>query len=252
MAHERTYPCLPCADLDASIAFYESLGFVRTYRQLRPNPYAVVVLEDLQIHLFGMPDFDPQDSYGSVIVAVPDPDLLYSAFAERLRAAYGKLPVAGLPRILRPRKKYGTVRGFSVVDPGGNWLRIYKLGDTEQQDPEDQPEGLAKIIEVAARLGDAHGDAGQALATLEAGLARYPAAPALDRARAQLYRAELAVRLDMPERAAASLEAAASVSLTEAERAVVEQEFADATELVRGLPSHPSHPDEPHQEGREP
>ena len=38
MANERTYPCLPCGDMDESIAFYESLGFKKTYRQVRPNP----------------------------------------------------------------------------------------------------------------------------------------------------------------------------------------------------------------------
>ena len=27
MADERTYPCLPCPEIDDSIAFYESLGF---------------------------------------------------------------------------------------------------------------------------------------------------------------------------------------------------------------------------------
>ena len=53
MANERMYPCLPCGNLDESISFYESLGFKRTYRQIRPNPYAVVALEDIQIHLFG-------------------------------------------------------------------------------------------------------------------------------------------------------------------------------------------------------
>jgi catechol 2,3-dioxygenase-like lactoylglutathione lyase family enzyme len=59
MANERTYPCLPCADVDGSIAFYEALGFTRTYRQVRPNPYAVVALEEIHIHLFGMDGFDP-------------------------------------------------------------------------------------------------------------------------------------------------------------------------------------------------
>ena len=54
MADERTYPCLPCRDLDEAITFYEALGFQRTYRQLNPNPYAVVVREDLQVHLFGV------------------------------------------------------------------------------------------------------------------------------------------------------------------------------------------------------
>ena len=55
-------------DLEVSIAFYESLGFKRTYRQIRPNPYAVVARDEIQIHLFGIEGFDPADSYGSVIV----------------------------------------------------------------------------------------------------------------------------------------------------------------------------------------
>ena len=74
---------------------------------------------------------------------------------------------------LRPRKKYGTVRGFSVVDPGGNWLRISKLGESEQEDSAEKAEGLAQIIYVAARLGDAHGDEALALKTLESGLTRF-------------------------------------------------------------------------------
>jgi hypothetical protein len=41
-----------------------------------------------------------------------------------LRAAYGKLPVTGIPRITRPRRKQGAAGGFTVVDPGGNWLRV--------------------------------------------------------------------------------------------------------------------------------
>src|SRR5512134_756198 len=188
MANERTYPILPCKELDESISFYESLGFKRTYRQVRPNPYAVVALEDIQIHLSGMDGFIPADSYGSVIVAVPDPDRLYRDFAAGLRKAYGKLPIAGIPRILRPRKKYGTVRGFSVVDPGGNWLRIYKLGETEQEDSAEKAEGLAQIIYVAARLGDAHGDEALALKTLESGLAHFgETAGASELARAHLY-----------------------------------------------------------------
>ena len=232
MANERTYPILPCRELNESIAFYETLGFKRTYRQVRPNPYAVVALEDIQIHLFGMEAFDPANSYGSVIVAVPDPDSLYRDFAAGLRKMYGKLPVAGIPRITRPRKKYGTVRGFSVVDPGGNWLRIYKLGDTEQEDSAEKAEGLAQIIYVAARLGDAHGDEALALKTLENGLTRFPEAPAMERAKAYLYRAELATRTSDHELAQSSLAAAKSLDLTNKERTALEEEFAHVTELV--------------------
>ena len=232
MANERTYPALPCRDLDESISFYETLGFKKTYRQVRPNPYAVVGLEDIQIHLFGIEGFNPADSYGTVIVAVPDPDSLYRDFAAGLRKTYGKLPVAGIPRILRPRKKYGTVRGFTVVDPGGNWLRIYKLGDTEQEDSAEKAEGLAQIIYVAARLGDAHGDETLALKTLENGLARFPNAAAIELAKAYLYRAELAVRTKDHELTRASLTAAKSLELTDEEKTALADEFAHVKELV--------------------
>ena len=233
MANERTYPCLPCGDMDESIAFYESLGFKKTYRQVRPNPYAVVALADIQIHLFGIEGFDPAESYGSVIVVVPDPDSLYHDFAAGLRKTYGKLLVAGIPRILRPRKKYGTVRGFSVVDPGGNWLRISKLGESEQEDSAEKAEGLAQIIYVAARLGDAHGDEALALKTLESGLARFgEAAGAIELARAHLYRAELAVRTKDHDLARSSLIAAKSLELTDDEKAALTDEFAHVTELV--------------------
>jgi catechol 2,3-dioxygenase-like lactoylglutathione lyase family enzyme len=113
MANERTYPCLPCPDIDQAISFYAALGFVQTYRQLKPNPYADVAREDFQVHLFGMQHFNPADSYGSVIVVVPDPDALYHSFAAGLRAAYKKLPTVGIPRIVRPRKKFGTVYGYT-------------------------------------------------------------------------------------------------------------------------------------------
>ena len=232
MANERTYPILPCRELDESISFYEALGFKRTYRQIRPNPYAVVALEDIQIHLFGMEGFKPEDSYGSVIITVPDPENLYRSFASKLRETYGKLPVTGIPRVTRPRKKYGTVSGFSVVDPGGNWLRISKLGDTEQADSAKEVEGLAGFINVAARLGDAHGDEALALKTLESGIKRFPEAPAIERARAYLYRAELAVRTKNIELARSSFDLANSLELTEEDEAAVADEFAHVAVLL--------------------
>lgn len=223
------YPCLPCSDLDEAIAFYEALGFKRTYRQLKPNPYAVVALDDMHVHLFGMDGFNPANSYGNVIITVPDPDELYRTFAARLRETFGKLPSTGIPRIVRPRKKFGTVSGFSIVDPGGNWLRISKLGDAEETKRE---EGLRGSISVAARLGDTHGDDAKALKTLESGIERFPDAAAVDRARAYLYRAELAARLQRRDLAASSLEAARAIALSTDEQAALAEEFAYAAELV--------------------
>ena len=62
MTGEVTIPIFPSGDIDESIRFYEALGFERTYRQQRPNPYAVVARDDIQIHLFGLEDFDPERS----------------------------------------------------------------------------------------------------------------------------------------------------------------------------------------------
>jgi len=232
MANERTYPILPCRELDESISFYEILGFKRTYRQVRPNPYAVVALEDIQIHLCGIEGFNPVDSYGSVIIAVPDPENLYRTFAAGLRETYGKLPITGIPRILRPRKKYGTVSGFTVIDPGGNWLRVYKLGDSEQEASLEKVEGLSQIINVAARLGDAHGDEATALKTLEKGLKRFPKAAAVERAKAYLYQAELAVRTNNNDLAQSSLALAKSLELTDREWAAIADEFEHVAALV--------------------
>jgi catechol 2,3-dioxygenase-like lactoylglutathione lyase family enzyme len=101
MVNELTIPVLPCRDLDESIPFYEALGFERTYRQDRPNPYAVVAREDIHIHLFAMDGFDPEQSYGSVIMSVPDPDELYRVFAAGLRSDYWRLPSAETSRSAR-------------------------------------------------------------------------------------------------------------------------------------------------------
>jgi catechol 2,3-dioxygenase-like lactoylglutathione lyase family enzyme len=234
MTGEVTIPILPSGDIDESIRFYEALGFERTYRQQRPNPYAVVARDDIQIHLFGLEDFDPERSHGNVIVAVPDPDELYEAFAFGLRARFGKLPSKGIPRILRPRRKLGTVRGFSVVDPGGNWLRISRLGDVEEDDHE-RTTGLARVIDVAARLGDSKGDHVVAMRTLDNGLARFADAPAADRVRALLYRAELAVRLNDGVDATASLHEAQAVELTDAARSALDGDIAYVTELVADI-----------------
>lgn len=232
MAGEITYPTLPCADLSRSLHFYEALGFLTTYRQSRPNPYAVVERGDIGIHLFGIDGFDPEGSYGSVIVVVPDPDEIYRDFVDGLRAAFGKLPSAGIPRILRPRKREGTVRGFSIVDPGGNWLRFSQLHDTEEVVAGEETTGLARVIDNAARQADARGDHVVGLRLLAAGLARFDDAPAAERVRALLYQAELAVRTNDNRLARESLDNALGVELTELERGALAEDFAHVTEVV--------------------
>lgn len=193
MTGERSYVVLPYPDLDGALDFFRALGFAVTFHQRRPYPAAVVAREDLHFHLSGIDGFDPAASYASAIITVDDPGAWHASFAAGLRELHGKVPVAGIPRLLPVRRKAGTATGFTVVDPGGNWLRFYRTGASEDEDQERT--GLARVIDVAARQGDARGDEAQAIAVLDAGLARHPDAPAELRDEALRYRAELVERL---------------------------------------------------------
>jgi catechol 2,3-dioxygenase-like lactoylglutathione lyase family enzyme len=215
-----TIPILPCRDVDEIVAFYEALGFTRTYRQLRPNPYVALQRGDLNLHFFGLPTFDPATSLGSCIVQVADADTLYRAFAAGLRAAYGKLPATGIPRVTRPRKRLDAVHGFSVVDPGGNWIRVSQLkgaslGDSKGEAPAT---GLARVLESAVSLGDSKGDAPAAARLLDAALARVEARVPRELLPVLVYRAELALATNDPATARARLAEARALPLDDADR----------------------------------
>nr|WP_062333903.1 hypothetical protein [Herbidospora sakaeratensis] len=223
MAGEKTVPLLPCGSIDEIEEFYLALGFVRTYRQVRPNPYVALRRDDLHLGFFGMPDFKPEDSYGTCVVLVPDIAALHAAFAAGMRAAYGKVLVAGIPRMTRPRSRKNAdgVTGFSVVDPGGNWIRI--TAGAPEQAP-DEPSGtLARSLRSAVVMGDSHGNDEQAARILDAALLRdQDTAPAADLVEALTYRAELAVRTGDQARARECLDRALALPLSEAQRAALD------------------------------
>lgn len=189
MANELTIPLLPCPSIDEIASFYEMLGFSVTYRQTRPNPYVALRREDINLHFFGMDDYDPAQSYSTCVIIVQDTGPLFEAFAAGMRSVHGKLLMSGIPRMTRPRLRNDRYTGFTVVDPGGNWIRINKA----VQEPEATSK-LAKAMEDAARQADARGDERQALKILEGALRRADAAdPGL--AEAQGYRDELIERI---------------------------------------------------------
>jgi len=230
MTGERTYPVLPCADLDDALAFYVALGFTVTFEQRRPYACAVVELDDIAIHLSAIDGFDPETSYGSTIITVADPGERHEAFKAGLRARFGKVPIKGIPRLLPPRRKAGTATGFSVVDVGGNWLRFYRAGSTEEEATERRS-GLARVIDVAARQGDSRGDDAQAIVVLDAGISRYPDAPPIELFEALLYRAELKARVGADT--APDLEAATALLAAHRLGADAESALSAAAESFR-------------------
>ena len=74
-------------------------------------------------------------------------------------------------------------------------MRFFRTPQADDID-EEQRTGLGRVIDVAARQGDAHGDDARAIAVLTAGLLRHgaDASPNLV-VEALLYRAELTVRV---------------------------------------------------------
>ncbi|MFI2027979.1 bleomycin resistance protein [Streptomyces buecherae] len=258
---ETTTPVFPCRSIAETLDFYRALGFEVSFEQTSPNPYAVVQRGAIALHFFGMRRHDPATSYSTCLISTDAVDALHAAFRTGLRAAYGRVPTRGIPRIGPLRDTTYGVRQFLVTDPGGNCLRIGQpTGESLEHGP--RPDGaFARALHLAALLGDAKGDHRQAARVLDRALARAEAAaseepgadtaggPGADAAgerptapewvAALVLRADLAIRLDEPERGAESLRRADGITLTAEERASVRDALRRADELREELGAEP-------------
>jgi hypothetical protein len=234
MANEITVPLLPCRSIDEILEFYVMLGFTKTYYQVLPNPVVALKREDINLQFFGMPEFKPEDSYGSCLVIVPDTGALYRAFAEGMRRTHGKLLISGIPRMTRPRKRKNAdnFSGFAVIDPGGNWIRIM-AAKAEPDEAEVDRGKLGAILQNAVVMGDSHGNDARAAQILDGAIDREGGtASATDLVETLAYRAELALRLDDPAAAAEALARIRDVPLSEAERERLTETLASLEDLA--------------------
>ncbi len=184
-ARAHMVPMLPCGDVGAMAEFWVSLGLEVTYRQQRPNPYLALGRGRIDLHYYGMPDWDPELSHSTCAIAVPDTEPLFEAFAAGLRARYGRLPMTGLPRITRPRRRANNagLSGFSLVDPAGNWVRVTRAPGSGAEQVASTASGatpwtsgggspVARATENAVVMADSHGDVAQARSMLAGALRR--------------------------------------------------------------------------------
>lgn len=234
MTQEMMIPCLPCRSIDDTLTFYKALGFEVTYHQERPNNYAVVQRGGISLHFFAL-KLEPADSYSTCIVVVPDVDALYQAFAEGLRKEYGKLPIAGIPRVTRLRDKSGG-RGFNVIDPGGNWIRISQPNMAADEVSEDTSAKavstkLSRAISGADFLTETKADFAAAAKMLDTALASDEPAPDSQRVQAQVLRATLALNLNDQPLAKRLLEQLRQIELSDDEREALAEELQRATDL---------------------
>lgn len=240
-------PMLPCVDIDEIARFWTALGMRVTYRQTRPNPYVALGLGGIDLHYYGMPGHEPEQSHSTCGIVVSDTEPLHAQFAGGFRSAFGTIPQSGAPRMTRPRRRANNagLSGFSVIDPAGNWIRVSRRPAGQEEQPravDDRVEWasggggpVARALEKAVVQGDSRGDPQQAHKILAGALARTEAAGVGERAAALAYLAELRVRLGDHEGA---LSAAAEVTtladrhgLTRQDRAAVERARREVAEL---------------------
>ena len=227
-------PLLPCRSIDEIVEFYGVLGFTQTFYQARPYPCVGLKRDDIQMQFFGMPDFKPEDSYGSCLVIVPDTGDLYRSFAAGMRRVHGKVLVSGIPRMTRPRKRKNADHraGFSVIDPGGNWIRIFAAA-VERDGQEPPPGKLGAILQNAIVMGDSKGDHVRAAEIVDGALARIGAtALATDLVETLAYRAELALRADDTAAAATAIARARAITLSDAERVRLAETLVSLDDLA--------------------
>ena len=238
MTNEVTVPLLPCASIDDIVTFYGVLGFRTTYKQRKPNPCVGLQREDLHLQFFEIAGFDPEQSYGSCLVLTSDIAELHRAFAAGMRAAYGKVLVSGMPRMTRPRarKNADGLGGFSVIDPGGNWIRVFQNAATTPT-PAPAPAGrLAKALANAVVLADSKGDVGQAVRILDSALARPQADDdPVTHVEVLVYRAELAMVLHDRETATEMLARVEHIALNADETGRAAPTFEIAADLAAAL-----------------
>ncbi len=250
-------PLLPCASIDELRDFWTALGCQVVWFQRRPNPYVGLRRGGMEIHYYELDGHLPEQSHSTCAVVVDDTGPVFEALATGLRALHGRLPVTGVPRITRPRARANNdgLSGFSLIDPGGNWVRFTRRpsSQVEQPTPGATSEAplaesskslraalspLARALSDAVVQGDSHGDPAQARKILAGALRRSGAgADPVERVRALGYLAELCLRV---EDAAAAREALDQldhvvVDLDDASRVDVAETLAEAAELRSGM-----------------
>ncbi|WP_217251137.1 VOC family protein [Streptomyces sp. AC602_WCS936] len=228
---EKTIPILPCRTLQPVLDFYTALGFEVTYRQNSPNPYAVVERGGIELQFFALRAHEPAASLGTCYVLTDDVDGLHASFRAGLKAAYGRIPTRGLPRIGPLRDMSYGVRQFLMTDPGGNCVRVGQpaADPRHRRAPE---ETFARALHHALLLADSKEDPAGAAKVVDRVLRLDDERPTpVQLVRLLVLRADVAGRLGDEGAKASALARAAAVRLTAGERESVREDLERLAEL---------------------
>lgn len=233
---EKTIPLLPCRTelIQSVVDFYTALGFETTHLQKSPYAYAVVERGAVEIQLYGMKGYDPSTSHSSCYVLTDDVDGLHTAFRSGLKAAYGRIPSRGLPRIGPLKDMSYGVRQFLTTDPTGNTIRV---GQVISGGDEDEPAGapketFARALHMADLFTDSKQDYPGAAKIIDRVLNLVDERPTpVQRVQLLVLRGDIAQRLGDVEGARGWLEEASSVQLSAEEREAARDALARLSDL---------------------
>ncbi|WP_328349889.1 VOC family protein [Streptomyces sp. NBC_00445] len=229
---EKTIPILPCRTLQPVLDFYTALGFEVTFQQKSPNPYAVVERGGIELQFFGMKQYEPAESFSTCYVLTDDVDGLHAAFRTGLKAAYGRIPTRGLPRIGPLKDMSYGVRQFLMTDPGGNCIRIGQPTSEDQHHRPAPEETFARALHHASLFADSKDDLAGAAKIIDRVLHLEDERPTpVQLLRLLVLRADVAGRLGDEETATTALAQAVAVQLTAEERESVRDDLERLEEL---------------------
>lgn len=222
-------PLFPCTSLNDTLTFYQALGFQVSYQQDEPYLYVAVYQGDVNLHFARLSVYGGKNGFGAALVHVEDVQVTHHAFADGLRASYGKVPTAGTPRITRLKP---TQTRFTLFDPTGNMLTYINQDepDMDYSAYETPSSPLLAALDNAIFLRDTYSNDTAAAKVLDKALVKEKG-ELIDRARVIAARAEIAVVLGETERTEALRAELAQLDLSENERTQWAEELTAAERL---------------------
>lgn len=226
---EKTIPLLPCrAELIPPVVdFYTALGFETTFQQKSPYAYVVVERGSIELQFYGMKEYDPAASHSGCYILTDDVDGLHGEFRAGLKAAYGKIPTRGLPRMGPLKNMSYGVRQFLLTDPTGNSLRVGQMISENQHHRPAPKDTFGRALHTADLYADSKEDLAGAAKIIDRALGLEDERPTPGQLlRLLVLRGDIAQRVGDGELARELLERAAGVPLTDEERLSVADDLA--------------------------
>lgn len=228
-----TIPVLFSASIDETVAFWEMLGFEKTYYQKAPYGYCVISRGGYGLHFIQQKWLKPEENPTGCLIMVSDVAAVHEDFSKCMKETLGRVPNKGLPRITRMRPKQTR---FTLTDPSGNWLTFINYGEADSELVEKSENkdllGLEKAIAKAIRFREFKLEPDGAAKILALALERYPNEANLLKARALLLYADIALDLEDFALAKTQLAALQAIGLKNEEAAEISSELARIEALI--------------------